>query len=187
MQMARAAVGISSVAGFAVSPGFLLAADPAYQSSVERLTLPEFVDSVGYYTLKAETYRAQHWPRLERAYLDSARTILESQVQAQPDEASFHSQLGVVYADLGRKADAVREGEAAVRLLPVSKEAYRGVNLQAALAQIYATVGKRAEAIERLKYLLSIPSLISPATLRVDPRWAPLRGDPGFERLVGRN
>ncbi|HEY3012702.1 MAG TPA: tetratricopeptide repeat protein, partial [Gemmatimonadales bacterium] len=184
-QMARAAVGTSSVAGFAVSPSFLLAADPAYQASVERLSLPEFVDSVGYYSLKAEMYRTQQRPQLERAYLDSARSILESQVRAQPEEASFHSQLGVVYARLGRKADAVREGETAVRLLPVSKEAYRGVNLQAALAQIYAVVGQRAKAVERLKYLLSIPSLISRPILRVDPRWAPLRGDPEFERLTG--
>jgi TolB-like protein/Flp pilus assembly protein TadD len=183
-QMAQAAIGPSSTAGFAATPSFLLTADPAHQAAVERLTLPEFIDTVGYYTLKADLNHAQGKPRLERAYLDSARTVLETEIREQPEESSFRAQLGLVYAQLGRKADAVREGETAVRLLPVSKEAYRGASLAIALASIYATVGERAEAVNRLEYLLSIPSLISKPGLKTDPRWAPLHGDPRFERLV---
>ena len=183
-QIARTAIASGSTAIFAVLPSFLLTADPAYQSEIERLALPEFSDTVAYYSLKAEMYRARQQPKRETAYLDSARTVLESQVRAQPDEASFHSQLGVTYAYLGRKADAVREGEMAVRLLPVSKEAYRGTNIVAALALTYATVGRRSDAVDRLEYLLSIPSQISAGVLRNDPRWSALRGDPRFERLV---
>lgn len=184
MQIARAAVGASSTAAFAVTPSYLLTADPAYQPAVERLALPQFADTIGYYTLKAELYAAQHRAQLERAYLDSARAVLETQVQAQPDEASFHSQLGLVLARLGQKADAIREGETAVRLLPVSKEAYRGANLLTGLALIYTIVGRRSEAVDRLEYLLSIPAPISKPGLRRDPRWAPLRGYPAFERLL---
>jgi hypothetical protein len=66
----------------------------------------------------------------------------------------------------------------------MSKEAYRGANLVAALAMIYAMVGRPSEAVSRLKYLLTIPSEISPGILRNDPRWAPLRGDPEFQRLT---
>ena len=187
MQIARAAVGASSTAEFASTPSFLLTGDSAYQPSLERLTITEFADTTGYYTLKADLYASQHRPQLERAYLDSARAFVESQVRAQPDEASFHSQLGLVYADLGRKAEAVREGETAVRLLPVSREAYRGAGLVIALAVIYGKVGMKAEAVQRLDYLLSIPSLISKARLRTDPRWVPLRGYPPFERLIAEN
>jgi eukaryotic-like serine/threonine-protein kinase len=187
MQIARAAGGPSSTAGFAVTPSFLLTTDPAHQPAVERLALPEFADTIGYYSLKAELYAAQQRPRLERAYLDSSVAVLESKIQTQPDEASFHSQLGIVYAQLGRKTEAVREGETAVHLLPVSKEAYRGASLLVGLAVIYARVGMRAEAVERLDYLLSIPSLVSKAGLRTDPRWAPLRGYPPFERIIAEN
>ena len=183
-QMAQAAIGASSTAGFAATPSFLLTADPAHQPAVQRLTLPEFIDTTGYYTLKAELNRAQRKPHLERAYLDSARVVLETEIREQPEESSFRAQLGLVYAHLGRKADAVREGETAVRLLPVSKEAYRGASLAIALASIYATVGEREEAVNRLEYLLSIPSLISKPGLRTDPRWAPLHGYPRFEQLV---
>jgi serine/threonine protein kinase/cytochrome c-type biogenesis protein CcmH/NrfG len=183
IQLARALAGTSSTAGYAYSPSWLLTTDSAVQPLVEQLRLPEFGDSVGYYTLKAELRQMQHRPG-ERVYLDSARTLLEAQVRSQPTEASYHGQLGMVYAYLGRKADAVSEGETAVRLLPVAREAYRGVNLLTGLARIYAVVGRRADAIEKLEYLVSVPSYVSPASLRVDPRWAMLRGEPRFQKLV---
>jgi hypothetical protein len=80
----------------------------------------------------------------------------------------------------------MRDGGEAVKLLPVSREAYRGANLQAALAMIYATVGMTSQAIDQLEPLLSMPSQVSPGLLRHDPRWAALRGDPSFEKIVGR-
>ena len=184
VQVSRAAAGIASTASFAVTPRFLLTDDPAHQQRVEGLSASDFVDTAGYYDIKADLYRAKRQSQLERAYLDSARTALESHLQAQPDEAGFHARLGLIYAHLGRKADAVREGETAVRLLPMSKEAYRGANLETALAMIYAMVGRRSEAVGRLKYLLTIPAEISPGMLRNDPRWVSLRGDPEFERLI---
>jgi tetratricopeptide (TPR) repeat protein len=184
VEMIRPAAGIGAIGSFAVEPAFMLVGDTLYQSKIEQLTLGEFVDTVGYYHLKAQLFGVRGRAGLQRAYLDSARTALESLVQAHPEEANFHARLGLVYAGLGRNADAVREGRAAVKLLPVSREAYRGANMQAALAMIYATVGMRTEAIEQLKYLLSIPSQVNPGLLRYDPRWDGLRGDERFERLV---
>jgi TolB-like protein/Flp pilus assembly protein TadD len=184
VQMSRLAAGSAAVASFAVSPTFLFVDDPMYQAKLEQLTPSEFTDTIGLYSLKAEVYRVKSQAGMERTYLDSARAILESRVQDHPAEANFHSQLGLIYARLGRKPEALREGQAAVKLLPVSREAYRGANIQAALAMIYATLGMKAEAIEQLQYLLSIPSEVSPGLLRNDPRWAALRGDPRFEKLV---
>jgi serine/threonine-protein kinase len=185
VQMARPAAGNGAVASYAVAPSFLLIGDSMYQSKIEQLTLAEFTDTIGIYTLKADMYRIEDRARMERAYLDSARTILESLVQAHPEEPNFHSQLGLVYAHLGRPTEAVREGQTAVKLLPVSREAFRGANLLAALAMIYATVGMRSQAIEQLEYLLTVPSQISAGLLRNDPRWAMLRGDERFDKLVG--
>jgi hypothetical protein len=73
-----------------------------------------------------------------------------------------------------------------VKLLPVSREAYRGGNLRAALALIYAAVGMRSQAIDELEYVLSIPSEMNQGLLRNDPRWATLKGDERFEKLVNR-
>ncbi len=186
VQFSRWGSGLGAIASFAVAPNFLLIGDSLYQPKLEQLTVADFVDSVGFYRLKADMYRIQGRATLERAHLDSARVILESRVKAHPDEANFHAQLGLVYAHLGEKTEAVREGRTATKLLPIDREAYRGANLQAVLAMIYATVGMRSQAIDLLEHLLSIPSEINTGLLRHDPRWSVLRGDPRFEKLIGR-
>jgi hypothetical protein len=79
---------------------------------------------------------------------------------------------------------AVNAGEKAVILLPVSKEAYRGVSLVENLALIYVMVGKYDMAIEQIKYLLSIPSFLSTRILELDPRWAPLKNHQEFKKIL---
>jgi eukaryotic-like serine/threonine-protein kinase len=186
-KLASVMAGVSSVSDFVVTPAFLITDDQEYHGALEALSLPTFEDTIGYYQLKADLYRATGKTTLESAYLDSARVVLEAETRTQPNEASFHAQLGVAYGYLQRPVDAIREGEEAVRLLPVSKEAYRGANLVAALALIYTLAGRQAAAIERLEYLLTIPSSISGPLLRADPRWASLRANPRFQKLVAGN
>ena len=52
------------------------------------------------------------------------------------------------------------------------------------LAEIFTVVGEYEAAIDQLKYLMSIPALVSIPILRVDPIWDPLRGQPRFQRLL---
>ena len=88
--------------------------------------------------------------QLELEYYESARSILKKKVQDQPEEAQFHSALGIAYAGLNRKQDAIQEGELAVELLPVSKEAMRGFYRAKDLAQIYAMIGEYDAAIDQI-------------------------------------
>jgi serine/threonine-protein kinase len=93
--------------------------------------------------------------------------------------------LGVVDAALGNKEDAIREGERAVRLLPVSKSAIDGPMLAQYLAVIYAWGGDKDHAIERLAETAKLPgAALSYGHLRLHPLWDPLRGDPRFEAIV---
>lgn len=74
-----------------------------------------------------------------------------------------------------------------MELLPVSKDALAGPQYVFYLAEIYAVVGEYEEAINRLDYLLSIPSdAVSVATLRIDPWWDPLREHPQFKTLLAK-
>ena len=66
-----------------------------------------------------------------------------------------HSFLGMVYAGLGRKDDAIREGEMAVQALPISKDWERGLDRVVALAQIYLMFGDHDGAIEQVEIALS--------------------------------
>ncbi len=115
----------------------------------------------------------------------AAVTLLESKLKEAPDDPRFHGSLGIAYAGLGRKSDAVAEGKQALALLPVSKEAYRGAFHVEEMARIYAMVGERDAAIEQLEYLMSIPFDLAGPGLRLDPAWDSLRDHPRFQKLAG--
>jgi tetratricopeptide (TPR) repeat protein len=113
-----------------------------------------------------------------------AQRMLEAKLRAEPGEARYHSALGLALAGLGQKAAAIREGRAGVDAMPVTKEAYRGAYRLEDLARICAAVGELDAAIEVLGRLLAMPFDLAAPALALDPAWAPLRGHPGFERLI---
>jgi TolB-like protein/tRNA A-37 threonylcarbamoyl transferase component Bud32/Flp pilus assembly protein TadD len=120
-----------------------------------------------------------------RAAWNSARKELSERVRNQRDDAAAHCALGVVDALLGNKEDAIREGERAVELSPVNKNAIGGATLVRFLAVIYAWSGDKDRAIERLAETTHLPgSHISYGYLHVNPLWDPLRGDARFEGIV---
>jgi len=115
----------------------------------------------------------------------SARQQLSETIRNQPNYAAALCALGVVDALLGNKADAIREGECAVELMPVSRHAIEGATLVRYLAIIYAWTGEKDRAIELVTETTHLPgSHASYGYLRLHPLWDPLRGDPRFEALV---
>jgi hypothetical protein len=93
---------------------------------------------------------------------------------------------GVALAYLGRKAEAVREGERAVALTPLGRnvESMTEAYVQHQLVRIYLLAGEPEKALDRLEPLLRVPYFLSAGWLRVDPTFDPLRGNPRFERLL---
>jgi TolB-like protein/tRNA A-37 threonylcarbamoyl transferase component Bud32 len=119
-----------------------------------------------------------------RAAFTSARKELEQIMLGQSDYAAALCALGMVDAALGNKDDAIREGERAVALMPITKSAVEGPLLIRNLAIIYAWVGEKDRAIERLSDAANRPDDVSYGNLRLNPLWDPLRGDPRFEAIV---
>ena len=136
------------------------------------------------YLYNATIYGLMNKPELEHAYYDSARVFLENRKVNMPDDPRLFSSLGIVYAGLGLKEKAIEAGKRGVELMPINKEAYRGVFRVEDLALIYVMVGKYDDAIKQIKYLLSIPGLLSTKILELDPRWAPLRNLPEFKKMM---
>ncbi len=161
------------------------AIDPDQQALLRRLTPRPFDDDVGAWGLAlAGAWEVAGDLKRARAYADSARVALEQQLKAAPEDAQRHVLLGVTLAYLGRRADALREGEYGVSLLPVSKDGQSGPYMQHQLARIYILLGEPEKALDQLEPLLKIPYYLSPGWLRIDPTFAPLRGNPRFEKLV---
>jgi hypothetical protein len=90
----------------------------------------------------------------------------------------------LIDAGLGRSEDAIREGERACELLPMSKDAVDGVGFAVNLAQIYAWTGDKDRAIEQLTMALRVPNDCHYGELLLHPVWDPLRGDPRFEKIL---
>jgi tetratricopeptide (TPR) repeat protein len=126
-------------------------------------------------------------PELKRACYDSARIFLEKRIIDFPEDQRLYSSLGIAYAGLGLNDKAISAGEKALKLLPVSKDAFSGVYLVEDLARIYVMVGKYDDAIKQIKYLLTIPGFLSPKILELDPRWAPLRNQPEFKKMISHD
>jgi hypothetical protein len=87
-------------------------------------------------------------------------------------------------AYLGRKTEAVEEGERAVSLWPISRDAFQGAYIQHQLVRIHLAVGEPEKALDQLEPLLRMPYFLSPGWLRIDPTFTPLKGNPRFERLA---
>ena len=164
--------------------------DGKYQEALIQLSLStlETFESQFYFIPKAQKYAQIHGlmgnHQIEYKFYESAESILRSKITEDPNDARFHSSLGITYAGLGRKKDALREGKLAVELLPVIKDAWAGTFRIEDLARIYVMVGEFDAATEQLTYLLSKPSELSIHILRLDPAWDPLRDHPRFKKLV---
>jgi len=121
------------------------------------------------------------------ARYDSARVYHERIIRSNPQSvyiSVYHGGLGIAYAGLGRRKEAIREGEEAVRMMPITKDAILGGQLVSYLAEIYMMCGEHEAAIDRIETLLSVPGYTSAAILRIDPLWDPIRSNPRFKRLV---
>jgi tetratricopeptide (TPR) repeat protein len=119
-----------------------------------------------------------------RSAFTMARGEIEKIVEQQPDFAAALSLLGMIDAGLGRKEEALREGQRACELLPMSKDAIDGADLAVNLAQIYAWTGEKDRAIEQIAELEPVPSTLSYGLLKLHPFWDSLRGDPRFEKII---
>jgi TolB-like protein/class 3 adenylate cyclase len=121
-----------------------------------------------------------------RAFAQQMLPPLETLYKKDPDNPRIASALSQIHAVLGQKDAAIREGERATTLRPSGKDAVEGPTYEENLASVEAMVGDKDRAIPRLQRLLQIPygNSVTPALLRLDPRWDPLRSDSRFEKLV---
>ena len=183
-------VGLAEAPDVVFARVLLAIFDRHYHEAIARLSsgAPEvFADQQRFITrahLYAQVYGLMRRRDLERAYYDSARRTVVARLRDQPDDSRLHSALGVAYAGLGRKQEAIQEGQRGVELRPINQDTFQGYYRAWDLARIYVMVGEYDTALDRLEYLVSIPGYLTPAWLRTDPTWDSLRGHPRFQSLV---
>jgi tetratricopeptide (TPR) repeat protein len=122
-----------------------------------------------------------------RAAFMGAKEIAEAMVKEAPDQAPRHAVLARCLARLGEKDAAIEEAQRATTLLPESVDAFQGPQIAQAVAEVYAVTGENAKALEVLNELLSRPSDVTTAVLKIDPALDRLREDPGFQVLIAKH
>ena len=121
-----------------------------------------------------------------------ARSQLKSFLKEQPENFGLIGDLALTNMGLGDKAPAFALAEHALAANPIEKDALDGPQPIEILARVAARMGEPDRAIAALQKLLSIPYggplaqnvPLTPALLRLDPMFDPLRNDPRFEKLV---
>ena len=120
-----------------------------------------------------------------------ARTELEPFVKEQPDNYQLIGDLALTNMGLGDKAAAFTLAQRAMAAIPLEKDAYLGACPIEIFARVAARLGEPDRAIAALQQVLSMPYAVplavaplTPALLRLDPMFDPLRTDPRFQKLA---
>jgi serine/threonine protein kinase/tetratricopeptide (TPR) repeat protein len=121
-----------------------------------------------------------------REYYTGAVDYYQKILADRTDDLDALSNLSLAYAALGRKEEAVREARHALALTPLSGRALDAPAQMVVLAEVYAQVGEREEALQQLAVAVKLPAGPDYGRLKFEPVWDGLRADPNFQEIMAR-
>jgi serine/threonine-protein kinase len=159
--------------------------DWGFRQDLKRYSIATLdADSLDFLLARAVSEQAEGDAAAAMTIYESARIVAEPWVRARPGRAGSHGYMGILYAGMGRRDEAIRESEEGVRLRPVSSDDVMGSQSLMYLARTSVLVGDYERAIELLEDLVTKPSMWSKTWLRLHPFFDPLRDHPRFQALA---
>jgi len=127
-----------------------------------------------------------HLNQNDKALLEygKALEIMQEAILTHQDDHRYQSALGLAYAGLGKREEAIRAGKKAIENLPLSKDAFYGTVPHLEMALIYDLLGESDLALDHLERVLSIPNFYSVEWLKRDVRYKNIRSNARYEDLI---
>ena len=110
--------------------------------------------------------------------------MLEDKLNELPDDSRIYSSLGIVYAGLGMRKEALEAGSKALSIMNISVDAMRGFLREHDMAKILLLVGEFDQCISKLEFLLQQNGNMTVELLKLNPFWDPLREMDAFKALI---
>jgi TolB-like protein/Tfp pilus assembly protein PilF len=116
-----------------------------------------------------------------------AKPLADKFLADAPNDAKRHQRVAECYAWLGEKEAAIAEAKRATELLPEGMDAFDGPVCTQTLAEVYMIVGEYDQALPIVDGLLSRPTQVTVAQLKINPLWDPVRQDPRFIAILSKH
>jgi serine/threonine-protein kinase len=146
------------------------------------------IDDNGFFTPRewkqAIVARALGQKAKAQAKFEVARQRAAAEVSKYPEDGKALIVLGQIDATMGHAAVALEEGQRAIELLPVAKDAINGYQLRTRLEMIYTQSGEFDRALDAMDKGIHDPYAPEYGSLKLDQVWDPLRGNLRFEKIV---
>jgi tetratricopeptide (TPR) repeat protein len=159
--------------------------DGNYQSVRSYLSIPYF-DSASYYRNMAWVSRAEGDSAMARIYADSSLKFAKRKLNQSADSEDAHMELAINYALLGGRDDALQHCSAAMRIMPLTRDAMEGGDPIFAMVQVYTHLGEIDNALSYLDTLMSIPTKWGLGEIMANSDFRPVIRDEGFKEIVDK-
>ncbi|MCK5367844.1 MAG: tetratricopeptide repeat protein, partial [Cyclobacteriaceae bacterium] len=117
-------------------------------------------------------------------HFESEKVFLLGKLDTLQNDSRLYRSLGIAYAGLGMKKEAIEAGERALDILNFSNDAYAGYAYEMGMVKILVIVGEYKDALTRLDNIISRHGGISVEVLKLDPFWNPIRDMDGFKAII---
>lgn len=158
--------------------------DEAQQQAVIGMAQSAFRDRGAWANTRAQLFALRKDTVRMRAYADTAQAALGKELRDLPRDQDRRVIRALMLAYLGRKAEAEQQATIAVEGSPPSANAYAAPYIRHQQIRIHLVLGETEQALSELEQLFKTPYYMTNAWLRIDPTFAPLKGNPRFERLA---
>jgi TolB-like protein/Flp pilus assembly protein TadD len=158
--------------------------DDEQQDLLLRLTPAAFAERQSKWAMTlADAYWVKGKFREARKYAEQAQAAYQEEIRRTPTQSMTHVERAYALAMLGRNGEAAAEG---ARAFELAEDLVARGRVLRWLSRTYVLTGDQERAISTTEQLLKSETFITPAWLRIDPHYAPLRTNPRFQKLIAQ-